>query len=101
MGVYVQGMKAKPHSTTHEETLHRVRRIAGQVRGVQRMIEEKKYCIDIVTQIQAARSALRAVELKILQKHMAHCVGDAFASGSQKEAGEKMDELLRVMKKQY
>ncbi|HAL92633.1 MAG TPA: transcriptional regulator [Verrucomicrobia bacterium] len=91
----------KPHATTHEENLPRIRRIAGQVQGVQRMIEEEKYCIDIVTQIQAARSALRAVELRILQKHMRHCVHDAFTSGSPREAGEKMEELLRVMKKQY
>jgi DNA-binding FrmR family transcriptional regulator len=94
-------MKTTSHSTTHEETLHRLRRIAGQVQGVQRMVEEKKYCIDIVTQLQAARSALRAVELQILRKHMSHCVGDAFAAGSSKDAGQKMDELLRVMKKQY
>lgn len=64
------------------------------------MVEEEKYCIDIITQIQAARSALRSVELQILQKHMQHCVSDAFASGDQKDANEKMDELLRVMKKQ-
>ena len=94
-------MKTKPHSTTHEETLHRVRRIAGQVQGVRRMIEEKKYCIDIITQIQAARSALRAVELQILKKHMAHCVSNAFESGSPRQAEEKMAELLRVLKKQY
>ncbi len=94
-------MNAKPHTTTHEETLKRIRRIAGQVQGIGRMVDEKKYCIDIITQIQAARSALRAVELQILQKHMAHCVSDAFESGSPKEAGAKMDELLRVMKKQY
>ena len=94
-------MKTKPHATTHEETVRRLRRIAGQVQGVQRMIAEKKYCIDIITQIQAARSALRAVELQILQKHMSHCVSDAFESGSPQAAGEKMDELLRVMKKQY
>ena len=94
-------MNAKPRPTTHEETLSRLRRIAGQVQGVQRMVEEKKYCIDIITQIQAARSALRAVELQILQKHMAHCVSDAFASGSPAEAGEKIDELLQVMKKEY
>jgi CsoR family transcriptional regulator, copper-sensing transcriptional repressor len=94
-------MKSKPHTTTHEATLVRIRRIAGQVQGIGRMVEEKKYCIDIITQIQAARSALRAVELQILQKHMAHCVSDAFASGSTADAAEKMDELLRVMKKQY
>lgn len=73
-------------------------RIAGQVQGIRRMIEEKKYCIDILTQIQAARAALRAVELKILQKHMEHCVSDAFASGSQKEAAEKIEELLKMMR---
>ena len=91
-------MKTKPHATTHEETLNRISRIAGQVQGIRKMVEEKKYCIDILTQIQAARSALRAVELQILQKHMTHCVSDAFESGSPADAGEKMDELLRVMK---
>ena len=94
-------MKTKPHATTHDETLHRLRRIAGQVQGIQRMIDERKYCIDILTQIQAARSALRAVELQILKKHVDHCVRDAFASGSPAEADRKMDELLRVMKKPY
>ena len=94
-------MKMKPHATTHEETLHRLRRIGGQVQGVQRMVEEGAYCIDILVQIQAARSALRAVELQILKKHMDHCVRDAFASGSPAEADRKMDELLRVMKKPY
>ena len=94
-------MKTKPHATTHEETLHRLRRIAGQVQGIQRMVAEKHYCIDILTQIQAARSALRAVELQILKKHVDHCVRDAFASGSPAEADQKMDELLRVLKKPY
>ena len=94
-------MKAKPHATTHDETLHRLRRIAGQVEGVRRMVAERKYCIDILTQIQAARSALRAVELQILKKHVDHCVRDAFASGSPAATDRKMDELLRVMKKPY
>ena len=94
-------MKTKPHATTHDETLHRLRRIAGQVQGIQRMVDDKHYCIDILTQIQAARSALRAVELQILKKHVDHCVRDAFASGSPAEADRKMDELLKVMKKPY
>ena len=94
-------MKTKPHATTHEETLHRLRRIAGQVQGIQRMVDDKHYCIDILTQIQAARSALRAVELQIMKKHVDHCVRDAFASGSPAEADRKMDELLKVMKKPY
>ena len=94
-------MKIQPHSTTHEETLKRIGRIAGQVQGIRRMVEDRKYCIDILTQIQAARSALRAVELQILKKHVDHCVRDAFASGSPAEADRKMDELLQVMKKPY
>jgi CsoR family transcriptional regulator, copper-sensing transcriptional repressor len=94
-------MKKAGQVTTHEETINRLSRIAGQVQGVRKMVEDKKYCIDIVTQIQAVRSALRSVEMQILKKHMHHCVNDAFASGSQKDADEKMDELLRVMKKQY
>jgi DNA-binding FrmR family transcriptional regulator len=94
-------MKTVAKVATHEETLNRLSRIAGQVQGVRKMVEEKKYCIDIVTQIQAVRSALRSVEMQILKKHMHHCVSDAFASGSPKDADEKMDELLRVMKKQY
>jgi len=94
-------MKKTKKVTTHEETLNRLSRIAGQVQGIRKMVDEQKYCIDIITQIQAVRSALRAVEMQILNKHMHHCVSDAFASGSRKEADEKMDELLRVMQKQY
>ena len=94
-------MKDTIRGTTHKETLGRIGRIAGQVQGIRRMIEEGQYCIDIVTQIQAARSALRAVELQILRKHMNHCVSSAFSSGSRPKAARKMDELLRVMKKQY
>ena len=65
------------------------------------MVEAGAYCIDILVQLQAARSALRAVELQILKKHMDHCVRDAFASGSPADANRKMDELLCVMKKPY
>lgn len=97
---YFQDMKIKPHPT-HDETLQRLRRINGQVQGIQRMINERKYCVDIITQIQAARSALRAVELQILEKHMSHCVSDAFASGSTRDADEKVGELLRILKRQY
>ena len=94
-------MKEGVKGAAHTETLHRLARISGQVQGIRRMIEERKYCIDIITQIQAARSALRSVELQILKEHMHHCVTDSFTSGSQKNADEKMEELLKVMKKQY
>jgi len=91
----------KENTTTHKETLNRLSRISGQVNGIKRMVEEEKYCIDIVTQIQAARSALRSVEMKILEKHMHHCVADAVQSGNSQETNQKMEELLRVMKKMY
>jgi len=87
--------------TTHKESLNRLARVRGQINGIKRMIEEEKYCIDIITQIQAARSALRSLELKILEKHMHHCVNNALTDGDREDADEKIDELLRVMKKQY
>lgn len=65
------------------------------------MVEEQKYCIDIITQIQAARAALRSVEMQILQSHMQHCVRDSFESGSKEDTDKKMAELLKIMKKQY
>ncbi len=94
-------MNEEQKGTSNQATLNRLARIGGQVQGIKRMIEEQKYCIDIVTQIQAARSALRSVEMQILKNHMQHCVKDAFESGSKENANEKMEELLRVMKKQY
>ncbi len=99
-GVYGAGMKTIPNVTTHKENLHRIARIAGQVQGVQRMVEQEEYCIDIITQIQAVRSALRSLELQILNKHMRHCVQNAFATGATDAAAEKMDELLRILKRQ-
>lgn len=92
-------MPKKPHKTTHEENLARVSRIEGQVRGVKRMIEEREYCIDIITQIQAAQSALGSLARKILQKHMEHCVAGALRSKSKSDTEEKMQELMRVMKR--
>jgi len=94
-------MKKTEPLASHEESLGRLSRIGGQVRGIRAMVEEKKYCIDIIIQIQAARAALRAVEMKILWKHMHYCVRDAFASASNASADKKMEELMRVMKKQY
>ena len=68
---------------THDKDsyLKRLRRIEGQVRGLQRMIEEDKYCIDVLTQISAVNSALRAVALNLLDEHLGHCVSRAVAQG--------------------
>ena len=81
--------------------LKRLRRIEGQARGLQRMVEEEKYCIDILTQISAMTKALEAVALGLLDEHMAHCVADAVAVGGEdaqiklKEASEAIARLVR------
>ncbi len=92
-------MPAKPHKTTHEENLKRLARIEGQVRGIRRMIEEKEYCIDIITQVQAVQSALGAVGRKILEKHLDTCVTETIQSHSRADTDEKIQELMKVMKR--
>jgi len=77
--------------------LKRLKRIEGQVRGLSRMVEADRYCIDIVTQIAAVRAALRRVEEEVLRDHVAHCVDDAVASGSKAEQRRKIAELMDVL----
>ena len=77
--------------------LKRLKRIEGQVRGLCRMVEEDRYCIDIVTQISAVRAALRRAEEEILRDHVAHCVEGAIASGNQAEQRRKIAELMNVV----
>jgi DNA-binding FrmR family transcriptional regulator len=78
-------------------TLKRLRRIEGQVRGIARMVEVDRYCIDIVTQIAAAQAALRRAEEEILRDHVAHCVEHAIASGDKADQRKKIAELMDVM----
>jgi CsoR family transcriptional regulator, copper-sensing transcriptional repressor len=75
----------------------RLNRIEGQVRGISRMVEEDRYCIDVITQIGAVRAALRKVEEKILRDHVEHCVHDAMVSGDEREQKQKVAELLDVI----
>jgi len=77
--------------------LKRLKRIEGQVRGLARMVEEDRYCIDVVTQIAAVRAALRRVEEEVLRDHVAHCVEHAVASGSKTEQRRKIAELMDVI----
>jgi DNA-binding FrmR family transcriptional regulator len=77
--------------------LNRLRRIEGQVRGLARMIEEDRYCIDVVTQISAVRAALRRAEEEILRDHVAHCVEHAIASGDKADQRRKIAELMNVV----
>jgi CsoR family transcriptional regulator, copper-sensing transcriptional repressor len=78
-------------------TLKRLNRIEGQVRGLARMVEDERYCIDIVTQISAVRAALRRVEEEVLRDHVAHCVEHAIASGNKLDQRKKIAELMDVM----
>jgi len=77
--------------------LKRLRRIEGQVRGLARMVEDDRYCIDVVTQISAVRAALRRAEEEILRDHVAHCVEDAIAAGDKTAQRRKIAELMDVV----
>jgi DNA-binding FrmR family transcriptional regulator len=79
------------YSDNKEAVQKRLRRIEGQIRGIQRMVDEDTYCIDVLTQISAASSALQAVALNLLDGHLGHCVADALASGGS-EAEAKVAE---------
>jgi DNA-binding FrmR family transcriptional regulator len=86
----------QPHAR-HTGQLERLRRIEGQVGGLVRMVEEERYCVDILTQIRAARAALRRVEESVLREHVEHCVAHAIRSGDPVEQKAKVDELVDVV----
>ncbi len=86
-------------SATHKDKLNRLKRIEGQVRGIANMVEEDRYCIDILTQMQAVKSALSRVEDQILKDHAACCVAEAISSGDETEQKEKFDELVELFGK--
>ena len=79
--------------------LNRLSRIEGQIRGVARMVEEDRYCIDILTQIQAVKAALGRAETEILKDHAACCVAEAIASGDADQQREKFGELVELFEK--
>ena len=82
----------------HKDALvKRLHRIEGQVRGLERMVEEDRYCIDIITQISAVTTALESVAFKVLDEHVNHCVAGALAAGDATEAERKSKELLEAV----
>ncbi len=81
----------------HSDNLPRLNRILGQVEGIKKMIDEKRYCTDILMQLRAVRSALKSVESNILQKHLRHCVVQSFSSD--KERDKKIEELKMLFDK--
>lgn len=84
---------------SHQGCITRLRKIEGQVRGVIRMIEDERYCIDILTQIHAIKAALNSVESEILKDHVSTCVEDAITSGDAVEQRQKFAELVDVLGK--
>jgi DNA-binding FrmR family transcriptional regulator len=78
---------------------NRLRRIEGQVRGISRMVEDDRYCIDILTQVQAVKSAIARVESAILKQHAASCVAEAIASGDAEEQRAKFSELVDLIER--
>ena len=91
------GYLASMSETAKSTCLTRLARIEGQVRGLSRMIEEDRYCIDVVTQIAAVRAALRRVEEEVLRDHISHCVEHAIVSGNAAEQRRMVTELMDVL----
>ena len=79
--------------------LNRLNRIEGQVRGVARMVEEDRYCIDILTQLQAVRAAMAKVESELLKTHLGHCIEGAIVSGDKDEQRRKAAELIQLLER--
>lgn len=80
-----------------DKLVKRLHRIEGQVRGIERMIEDDRYCIDVITQISAVTTALESLAFQILDDHVNHCVADALSSGDPDAAAEKSKELLEAV----
>ena len=87
------------HGYDKDALKKRLHRIEGQVRGIERMVDEDRYCIDILTQVGAIRTALERMALEILNDHVTHCVHDALAAGDVRTATEKSEELLAAVER--
>jgi DNA-binding FrmR family transcriptional regulator len=89
----------EPHGyvSDKEALVKRLHRIEGQVRGIERMVEEERYCIEILTQVGAVTTALESLAFAILNDHVSHCVAGALASGDAAVAAEKSEELLAAV----
>lgn len=83
--------------TSHTSHLNRLKRLEGQIRGIAKMIEEKRYCMEILTQIKAVRSALGSLEEKIIEQHIDHCVRKAIGSNDKNEKGLVIKEIMELL----
>jgi len=87
------------HGYDKDALVKRLHRIEGQVRGIERMVEDDRYCIDILTQVAAVNTALESLAFKLLDDHVSHCVADALSSGDPKEAAAKSKELMEAVQR--
>jgi DNA-binding FrmR family transcriptional regulator len=94
---HMDGGPKKGPSPANANALRRLKNIEGQVRGLQRMVEEEKYCIDILTQLSAVRAALNQVGMLVLRRHVEHCVADAIKSTDGLASSRVIDELMLVL----
>jgi DNA-binding FrmR family transcriptional regulator len=85
--------------TTHKEQLPFLRKIEGQIRGVQKMIDEERYCVDILTQLHSIVGAIFSIEDKVLAKHVKGCVAEGLRKGSALEQQKKIDEVVGLLKR--
>jgi DNA-binding FrmR family transcriptional regulator len=87
------------HGYDKKKIANRLHRIEGQVRGIEKMVAEDRYCIDILTQVAAVKTALDSLSLQLLEDHVSHCVADALASGDRAAANQKSQELLAAVER--
>ena len=93
----MSGEHAHGYSGDREAIVKRLHRIEGQVRGIERMVEDDRYCIEILTQISAVNTALESLAFQLLDRHVKHCVAGALASGDEAQMAEKTSELLEAV----
>ncbi|WP_018932732.1 metal-sensing transcriptional repressor [Gracilibacillus lacisalsi] len=96
MDEFLHDQPIKPRSNDEKQkVINRLKRIEGQVRGIQKMVEDDRYCVDVLVQISAIQSALKNVGFSVTERHIKHCVSEAIKQG---EGQETIEELLNVMK---
>ena len=89
----------KEQITTHMDEILRLKKIEGQIRGIQKMITDKRYCIDILTQLSSVRGAIKRVEENVLEGHIRGCVNRSFTEGDGNDRDKKITEVLEILKK--
>lgn len=88
------------NNPSHEKQISRINRVVGQLEGIKRMIEDKRYCVEIMSQLRAARNAIKTIELGVLETHIGHCVAEACCSSSDESyKAERIREIVHLLQK--